>query len=83
MKVGDARALLEREAAALASRPVVFTAGGRRFPNRPVELGVESDWRGAVDDAQRQGNGFTPLRGFKRIGVDVFGSDIPPRERAC
>jgi len=80
MHVGDARSLLERKAASLASRPVVFVAGGQRFAIRPVELGVESDWRAAIDDAQRQGNdGFAPLRGFKRLGVDVFGADVTPQ----
>jgi len=79
MRVDEARTLLAGKAAALSSRPVVFTAGGRRFPIRPVELGVESDWRSAVDEAQRQGNGFAPLRGFKRLGVDVFGADVTPQ----
>jgi vancomycin resistance protein YoaR len=74
----QARELLEGKAAALSSRPVVFTAGGRRFGIRPLELGVQSDWRAAVDDAQRQGSGFAPLRGFKRLGVDVFGADVTP-----
>jgi vancomycin resistance protein YoaR len=81
MHVDDARALLERRAAALASQAVVFTAGGRRFPIRPVELGVESDWNEAVAAAKRQGSGFAPLRGFKRLGVDVFGADVTPPTR--
>jgi len=78
LRVTEARALLEGKATALASVPVVFTAGGKRFPIPPAELGVQSDWRAAVDDAQRQGSGFAPLRGFKRIGVEVFGADVTP-----
>ena len=78
LQISQARALLEGKAAALSSRPVVFIAGPRRFPIRPAELGVESDWRAAVDAAQRQGSGFAPIRGFKRLGVDVFGSDVTP-----
>jgi vancomycin resistance protein YoaR len=78
MRVSDARALLERKSAALSSRPVLFAAGVRRFRIRPLELGVEPDWRAAVDSAQRQGSGFAPIRGFKRIGVDVFGADVTP-----
>ena len=78
MQVSAARALLERKSAAVASRPILFTAGGRRFRIRPVQLGVEPDWRAAVDSAQRQGSGFAPIRGFKRIGVDVFGADVTP-----
>src|SRR5581483_4329303 len=78
LEISQARALLEGKAAALSARPVVFTAGPRRFPIRPAELGVESDWRAAVDSAQRQGSGFAPIRGFKRLGVDVFGADVTP-----
>jgi len=78
MRVSDARALLERKSAAVSSRSVLFAAGGRRFRIRPVELGVEPDWRAAVDSARRQGAGFAPIRGFKRIGVDVFGADVTP-----
>jgi len=78
LRVSQARALLEGKAAALASEPVVFAAGDRRFRIRPNELGVASDWSAAVDDARRQGSGVAPLRGFKRIGVAVFGSDVIP-----
>ena len=78
LSASQARDLLEGKASALSSRPVVFTAGGHRFGIRPVELGVQSDWRAAVDDAQRQGSGFAPLRGFRRIGVDFFGADVAP-----
>ena len=53
-------------------RPVVFTAAGKRFPIRPAELGVEPDWKAAIDAAQRQGDGFGPLRGFKRLDVHVL-----------
>ncbi|HEY2074507.1 MAG TPA: VanW family protein [Gaiellaceae bacterium] len=78
LRVTQARALLEGKAAALSSRPVVFTGGGRSFAIRPAELGVQSDWGAAVDDAKRQGSGFAPLRGFKRLGVVVFGADVSP-----
>jgi len=74
----QARDVLEGKATALSSVPVVFTAGGKRFRIRPAELGVQSDWRAAVDDAQRQGSGFAPIRGFRRIGVEVFGADVTP-----
>jgi vancomycin resistance protein YoaR len=74
----DARALLERKAAALAEQPIVFLAAGHRFSIRPNELGVQSDWKAAIDSAQRQGDGFGPLRGFKRLDVDFFGADVTP-----
>jgi vancomycin resistance protein YoaR len=78
MKAKDAKALLDRRSQRLANTPLVFTAGGKRFPIRPHELGVEPDWAHAVQVAQQQGAGFGPLRGFKRIGVEVFGADVTP-----
>src|SRR5262249_12329262 len=78
MHAKDARALLERKSAAVKNRTVVFVAGGKRFPIRPVELGVEPDWKAAVEAAQRQGDGFGPFRGFKRLDVQVFGADVTP-----
>jgi vancomycin resistance protein YoaR len=76
-----ARALLEKRSAAVANRPVIFVAGGQRFAIRPAELGVEPDWKAAVNAAQRQGDGFGPIRGFRRIDVQVFGADVTPPTR--
>ena len=81
MEVSSARTLLQHRAAALEHRPIVFAAAGRRFPISASMLGVAADWKGAVDAAQRQGSGFGPLRGFRRIGVDVFGADVTPATR--
>ena len=78
LEAKDARALLERKSAQLAAKPVVFVAGGKRFPIEAGALGVESDWRAAVAAAQRQGDGFGPLRGFKRLDVSFFGADVTP-----
>src|SRR5207237_800814 len=78
LHVKDARALLERRSGASAHRPVVFVAAGKRFAIRPIELGVEPDWQAAIDAAERQGDGFGPLRGFKRLDVQVFGADVTP-----
>jgi vancomycin resistance protein YoaR len=78
MKTKDAKALLDRRSARLANRPLVFTAAGKRFPIRARELGVEPDWARAVQVAKQQGDGFGPLRGFKRLGVEVFGADVTP-----
>jgi vancomycin resistance protein YoaR len=78
LEAADARKLLEAKSATLAQRPVVFTAGGKRFPIRPYELGVAPDWKAAIDSAQRQGSGYGPLRGFKRLDVTVFGADVTP-----
>ena len=70
MKAKDARALLDRKSARLANTPLTFVAGGHKFPIRPNELGVTPDWARAVEVARREGDGFGPLGGFKRIGAD-------------
>jgi vancomycin resistance protein YoaR len=79
LEATDARALLERRSSAIADRAVVFTAAGKRFRIRPAALGVEPDWKAAIDAAQRQGGGFGPLRGFRRLDVTFFGADVTPR----
>ena len=81
LEAPDARALLEKRSAGLSNRPVIFVAGGKRFAIRPAELGVVPDWKAAVDAAQRQGDGFGPIRGFKRLDVQVFGADVTPPTR--
>jgi vancomycin resistance protein YoaR len=78
MSTKDARILLQRRSDAVANKPVVFLAGGRRFSIRPNDLGVELDWKAAVAAAERQGDGFGPIRGFKRLDVQVFGADVTP-----
>jgi len=78
LEAADARALLERRSARLAGQPVVFVAAGRRFPIEAGSLGVESNWQAAVAAAQRQGDGFGPWRGFKRLDVSFFGADVTP-----
>jgi len=71
-------ARLKARADVLADRPVVFTAGRDRFPIKPTQLGVEADWRAAVAAAQHEGDGFGPVRGFRRLHVRVFGSEVDP-----
>jgi vancomycin resistance protein YoaR len=75
---GAAKRQLDRRAAAVANVPVVFAAGDRRWTIRPAQLGVHTDWNAAVEAARRQGGGFGPIRGFRRIGVRVFGADVTP-----
>jgi vancomycin resistance protein YoaR len=81
LTAGEARAKLERRANALAQVPVTFTAAGREWRLRPVSLGVEADWDAAVKLALDQGDGVGPIRGFRRIGVRVFGADVSPPTR--
>ncbi|MEP6978850.1 MAG: VanW family protein, partial [Thermoleophilia bacterium] len=77
----EAQALLEARSKSLENVPVAFTAAGRTWRLRPKQLGVEVDWRGAVAAAEREGGGLGPLRGFRRIEVRFFGSDVAPPTR--
>jgi vancomycin resistance protein YoaR len=76
--VPAARARLVERADALARRPVTFVAAGHSFELTPSQLGVRSDWSGALREAAHDGDGFTPLRGLRRIQTRVFGSDVEP-----
>jgi vancomycin resistance protein YoaR len=74
----QARSILERRADALASVPVTFRVGSRTWQLQPRHLGIRVDWHAAVDAVRRQGNGFGPLRGFRRLDLRFFGADVAP-----
>jgi vancomycin resistance protein YoaR len=81
LTAGEARALLERKSKDLADDPVVFTAEGKSWRVKPNAVVLDVDWGAAVQAAQRQGQGFGPLRGLKRLGVRVFGGEVAPTSR--
>jgi len=74
----EALALLERRFDRVARVPVVFTAGAERYPIKATTLGVEPDWAAAIATAAREGAGFGPVRGFRRLQTRVFGAEINP-----
>jgi vancomycin resistance protein YoaR len=74
----DARRLLERRFERVAHEPIVFTAGEHGFPIKATTLGVEVDWATALDTATREGEGFGPVRGFRRLHARFFGEEIAP-----
>ena len=69
---------LEQRANDLERTPVEFVAGGRRFRLSASQLGVRSDWEGAVRRAVAQTGGIAPVRGLRRIQTRLFGADIEP-----
>jgi vancomycin resistance protein YoaR len=81
LTTAEARALLERRAAELAHTPGVFVSGSQRFALTPARLGIEVDWAAAVDAARREGEGFGPVRGLRRLQTRVFGVDVAPPAR--
>ncbi len=78
LTAADARSLLVRRSRDLSRVPVVFTADGKRWRVRPSAVVADVDWAAAVEAARRQGEGFGPFRGLKRLGVRVFGGDVAP-----
>jgi len=78
----QARKQLEKRSHAVTNRPVVFHAGGRTWRLTAKELDIHVNWRGAVSAALRQGEGPAPVRGFRRLGVRLFGADVTPAAQA-
>jgi len=79
LTTGQAKALLEHKEKALKHVPVVFTAAGREWRITPALLDVRVDWTAAVASAQKQGGGFGPFRGLRRLTVRFFGADVTPQ----
>jgi vancomycin resistance protein YoaR len=57
---------------------VKFVAGASSYSLAANQLGVQPDWSGAVAAAERAGDGFGPLRGFRRLRARVFGAEVLP-----
>ena len=79
---GAARATLQQRARALGNRAVTFTAAGRSWKLSPSQLGVSVNWNAAVVTALSEADGPAPVRGFYRLGVRIFGTDITPSAQA-
>jgi vancomycin resistance protein YoaR len=78
----EAERILSGRAATLAAVPVTFRVGDHEWRLEPRRLGIQVDWDAAVDAVRRQGEGFGPLRGFKRLDLRFFGADVAPPTQA-
>jgi vancomycin resistance protein YoaR len=78
LTTAEARSLLEKRSRELGQTPVTFTAADKSWRVKPDAVLVDVDWGAAVKAAQRQGEGFGPVRGLKRLGVRVFGGEVVP-----
>jgi vancomycin resistance protein YoaR len=76
LSTAEATLLLERRADASRGRPVTFTVGAHSFQLRASRIGLKSDWAAAVAAARHKGDGFGPLRGFRRAGLRLFGGHV-------
>ncbi len=74
--------MLEARAEHVERVPIVFTVGERQFPIKASSLGVEADWQAALRTAASEGEGFGPVRGFKRLQTRFFGAEISPPVQA-
>ncbi len=75
----EARNLLERRFQDVQRVPISFRAGGRSFRLMAVQLGIQPDFADAVEAAQRDGDGFGPVRGYRRLQLRFGDQDVQPR----
>jgi vancomycin resistance protein YoaR len=73
LSTAQATKTLERRAQVSLAEPVEFVAAGGTFAISAARLGLKPDWAAAVAAARDKGDGFGPLRGFRRIKLRVFG----------
>jgi vancomycin resistance protein YoaR len=76
---GEAVAKLDALFEQRSAEPVAFVAGGETYHFAANQLAVQPDWTAAVAAAGRAGDGFGPLRGFRRLRARVFGAEVLPR----
>jgi vancomycin resistance protein YoaR len=74
----EAIAKLDALYEARAEEPTRFVAASTSLSLAPTQLGVQPDWAAAVAAAGSAGDGFGPLRGFRRIRARVFGAEVSP-----
>jgi vancomycin resistance protein YoaR len=76
---GEAVAKLDALFEQRSAEPDAFVAGGETYHFAANQLAVQPDWTAAVAAAGRAGDGFGPLRGFRRLRARVFGAEVLPR----
>ncbi len=79
LSAAEATRTLAKRAQASLAKPVRFAAGGHTFSIKAADLRLDPDWAAAVAAARRRGGGFGPLRGFRRMELRLFGSDVAAR----
>jgi vancomycin resistance protein YoaR len=75
----EAVAKLDALFARRSDDPVEFVAGTESYRLAANQLAVEPGWDAAVAAAGRAGDGFGPLRGFRRLRARVFGAEVLPQ----
>lgn len=76
LSTAAATAALDRRSRATLGKPVRFEAGGRAFVLKAADLGLRPDWAAAIAAARHEGDGFGPLRGFRRMKIRFLGDSV-------
>jgi vancomycin resistance protein YoaR len=76
LSTAEATRTLQRRSQATLGKPVPFVAAGRTFQLKASDISLEPDWAAAVVAARHEGDGFGPLRGFRRFKLRFFGGDV-------
>jgi vancomycin resistance protein YoaR len=76
LSTAEATRLLQQRSQVALRTPVRFVVAGHAFRLTASDIGLRPDWTTAVAAARDRGDGFGPLRGFRRLKVRVFGDDV-------
>jgi len=76
LSAAEATVALERRSRGVLAKPVSFTAGGRTFELKASDFRLQPDWAASIASARHAGDGFGPLRGFRRLKLRFFGDNI-------
>ncbi|HEY8773075.1 MAG TPA: VanW family protein [Gaiellaceae bacterium] len=72
LSAAEAKVALARRSHGVLAKPVRFVAGGRTFELKASDIRLRPDWAASIASAQHAGDGFGPLRGFRRLKVRLF-----------
>ncbi len=78
LSAAQARQKLEKASAKLTWVPVELVARDSHYEVAPAQLGIIVNWDAAIEKARRDGDGVTPLRGYKRLEMRLLGRRIMP-----
>jgi vancomycin resistance protein YoaR len=75
----EAAKTLQQRSRATRGEPVRLVAAGHAFRVKAADIGFAFDWKSTVAAARHEGDGFGPLRGFRRLKLRLFGGDVSPK----
>jgi vancomycin resistance protein YoaR len=76
LSAAEATVALERRSRGVLAKPVSFVAAGHTFELKASSIGLQPDWAASIASARQAGDGFGPLRGFRRMKVRFFGANV-------